>query len=565
MVSHSTRVLLWLAVAAGYPAAASAQGNQLIDLGAGYGMGLNDSGQAVIATSNGVVQSAELYSNGTITPLPLTESLAINASGEVAGTDSAGHAAVYSNGTLTDLGLLPGSSMGSPGVYTNATAINTNGQVVGVASLGPYIDAFSYNNGTMTDIGYLPGAAPPDVPAIFSEAYGVNDSGEITGFSAGPDGYCHVFLYQNGTMTDLGLGGGNAINASGQVTGVLATPQSAAAGCPPSGHAFLYANGTMTDIGALPGGSYSAGYAINASGQIVGFSDVGAGTDHAFFYNGALTDLNALIDPADPLRPYVTLSDARGINVNRLILANGVDSRSPHVQRAYLLQGPWIDITPGTLSFASQPVGTISPAQSVRLANSGAAPLTLGNASVTGDFAQSSNCGATLTAGNSCTVSVTFTPTAAGNPTGTLTVVSDGAPSTIALTGIAPISLSLSSSASSVTMGMPVTLSWSVSAGASCTATGGTAADGWTGSLSGNGSQSVREVAAGDYLYGLSCTADKQTAQAQAPVLVNNPPAMAPIASSGGGALDLQTLIALFGLGTLRVLRHAAAGHRIRF
>jgi probable HAF family extracellular repeat protein len=369
-----------------------------------------------------------------------------------------------------------------------------------------------------------------------------------------------VFLYQDGTMTDLGLGVGYAINASGQVTGALATSQSAAAGCPSDGHGFLYANGAMTDLGVLPGGSYSAGYAINASGQIVGFSDVGTGGHHGFFYNGALTDLNALIDPADPLKSYVTLSDARGINVNRLILANGVDSRSPHVQHAYLLQGPWIDIVPGMLSFARQPVGTVSPAQSVTLTNSGTSPLTLGNASVTGDFAPGSNCGATLTAGSSCTVSVTFSPTAAGNPTGTLTVVSDGAPSTIALTGIAPISLSLSASASSVTTGTSVTLSWSVSAGASCAATGGTGADGWTGNLSGSGSRSVRELAAGDYVYGLNCTAGKQTTQAQAPVIVNEPPAMAPVANSGGGALDLQTLLALLGLGAMRALR---CSHRI--
>ena len=557
-MSHSTAVLLWLAVVAGCvadPAAATAQDSRLTDLGAGTGIGLNDSGQVVISTSDGGVQSAELYSHGTITPLPLTEVAAINAGGAVAGTNSAGHAAVYSNGTLADLGLMPGSTAGPLGVYTQATAINASGQVVGLANLGPEIDAFSYSNGTMTDIGYLPGAAPLGGPPFFAEAFGINDSGQITGFSAGPDGYCHAFLYQNGTMTDLGLGVGNAINGSGQVTGVLATPQAAAAGCPPDGHGFLYANGTVTDLGVLPGGSYSAGYAINASGQIVGFSDVGAGGFHGFFYNGALTDLNALIDPADPLKPYVTLSDARGINVNRLILANGVDSRSPHVQHAYLLQGPWIDIAPGMLSFARQPVGTVSPAQSVTLTNSDTSPLTLGNASVTGDFAQSSSCGPTLTAGNRCTVSVTFSPMAAGNPTGTLTVVSDGAPSTIALTGIAPIGLSLSASASSVTTGTSVTLSWSVSAGASCAATGGTAADGWTGNLSGSGSRSVREVAAGDYVYGLNCTAGEQTAQAQAPVIVNEPRATAPVANSGGGALDLQTLLALLGLGAMRALR----------
>jgi hypothetical protein len=62
-----------------------------------------------------------------------------------------------------------------------------------------------------------------------------------------------------------------------------------------------------------------------------------------------------------------------------------------------------------------------------------------------------------------------------------------------------------------------------VSAGASCTATGGTAADGWIGPFSGSGSRSVTEAAVGDYLYGLNCSAGDQSAQAQVPVLVNYP------------------------------------------
>src|SRR4029077_19540793 len=148
------------------------------------GVGRNGGGQVVFATSNGGAQSAELYSHGTITPLPLTEVAAINASGAVAGTNSAGHAAVYSNSALADLGLMPGSTAVPLGVDTQATAITASGQVVGLANLGPEIDAFSYSNGTMTDIGYLPGAAPLGGPPFFAEAFGINDSGQITGFSA---------------------------------------------------------------------------------------------------------------------------------------------------------------------------------------------------------------------------------------------------------------------------------------------------------------------------------------------------------------------------------------------
>ena len=56
---------------------------------------------------------------------------------------------------------------------------------------------------------------------------------------------------------------------------------------------------------------------------------------------------------------------------------------------------------------------------------------------VTGPFAEGNNCGTSLAAGASCTVSVSFAPTAAGAATGTLSVNSSapGSPLTVALSG----------------------------------------------------------------------------------------------------------------------------------
>jgi hypothetical protein len=102
-------------------------------------------------------------------------------------------------------------------------------------------------------------------------------------------------------------------------------------------------------------------------------------------------------------------------------------------------------------------------------------------------------------------------------------VTADGALFAVPLAGTTPIGATLAASASPVTAGTPDTVSWNVLPGASCDATGGTAADGWTGVISGSGSRSVTEAAAGDYLYGLTCTAGDQTAQAQAHVQVDYP------------------------------------------
>jgi probable HAF family extracellular repeat protein len=106
------------------------------------------------------------------------------------------------------------------------------------------------------------------------------------------------------TVTDLGtLGGsqsfGYAINADGQVTGYSTTTAGAT-------HAFLYSNGSMTDLNTL-GGPRSKGVDINAAGQVTGFSNTTSGPTgptHAFVYsNGVMTDLKRIGISNAPERP----------------------------------------------------------------------------------------------------------------------------------------------------------------------------------------------------------------------------------------------------------------------
>ncbi len=105
---------------------------------------------------------------------------------------------------------------------------------------------------------------------------------------------------------------------------------------------------------------------------------------------------------------------------------------------------PAVGLTPVALAFASQTVGTTSAAQSTRLTNTGSAPLTIGSIGVAGanpgDFAQTNTCplgAATLDAGATCTISVTFTPNAAGARSGTVAIDDDaaGSPQTVSLDG----------------------------------------------------------------------------------------------------------------------------------
>jgi probable HAF family extracellular repeat protein len=112
---------------------------------------------------------------------------------------------------------------------------------------------------------------------IFPNA--INASGQITGVTTTGDG--RAFLYSGGIIHDLGTLGGNssaglAINDDGVITGGARTSTGVL-------HVFRYAGGAMQDLG---GGSFGQGLGINNSGQITGQATSADGALGAFVYSG---------------------------------------------------------------------------------------------------------------------------------------------------------------------------------------------------------------------------------------------------------------------------------------
>src|SRR5437867_1359562 len=94
--------------------------------------------------------------------------------------------------------------------------------------------------------------------------------------------------------------------------------------------------------------------------------------------------------------------------------------------------------------YVNQPLATTSAPMTVTLTNTGTAALTINSFAASGDFAATSTGAsacptspATLAAGGNCTINVTFTPTASGARTGTLSLADDagGSPQIMTLSG----------------------------------------------------------------------------------------------------------------------------------
>src|SRR5205807_5695312 len=132
---------------------------------------------------------------------------------------------------------------------------------------------------------------------------------------------------------------------------------------------------------------------------------------------------------------------AIGTRAGAIIITDNAGG-SPHVINLIgtgTPSGPALSLSSTSLDFGSQPVGTTSVAKVVTLTNNGTSTLAITSIGNGGDYAPPTNtCGGSVAAGASCTISVTFTPTATGTRNGAIIIAdtAPGAPHAIALTGI---------------------------------------------------------------------------------------------------------------------------------
>jgi Abnormal spindle-like microcephaly-assoc'd, ASPM-SPD-2-Hydin len=125
---------------------------------------------------------------------------------------------------------------------------------------------------------------------------------------------------------------------------------------------------------------------------------------------------------------------------------NVTDSANQSAAQAYtvsiLLESDTLTLSPASLSFAPQLVGTLSGAQAETVTNTGTSAVLISTVALSGanaaDFSQSNTCVSSLAAGANCTISVTFTASQFGPRSASITITDStvGSPHSVSVNGI---------------------------------------------------------------------------------------------------------------------------------
>jgi len=279
-------------------------GLSALPLGSGtesYAYGINAAGTVVGNTYiNGNSHGTIWNSSGATDLGANTYATAINSSGEVAGSN--GGAFVVASGQLEDLAMPSGMN------WSAAYGINDAGTAVGDGRLanGTFRGLIWNTDGGVVQLGTLGGSS--------SQATGVNNSGEVTGFASLSSGYQHAFSTWGGSLTDLGTLGGSSyaygINDSGEIVGYSYLAHG-------DQHAFLYLDGGMLDLNSLlpanSGWVLEEAFGINDSGQITGMG----------LYDGQVSAFLMTDPPAAVPEPGTTLAIAIGLGLIALLRRRG--------------------------------------------------------------------------------------------------------------------------------------------------------------------------------------------------------------------------------------------------
>jgi len=405
---------------------------------------LRNSGTAPMMISSVVMTGTNAADFAQINDCPLSPAtLAVNATCTISATFTPGATGSRSasvsitddaSGSPHGLPLSGTGAAAAPGVGLSPASLDFGSRAVGTTSASQSSTLTNTGNAPLTVSGIAVTGANagdfaqtntcPTAPATLAAGATCSISVTFTPSAAGSRSAA-VSISDDAGGSPQSL----ALTGSGQAPAVTLTPTTLSYGSQLIGTTSASQSATLRNSGTAPLTISSIGLTGANTGDFAQTSDCPV-APVTLAVNATCT-ISATFSP--------TATGARTASVSIADNAAG----SPH---AVALSGtgtqpaPVVSLT-STLAFGNQRVGTASAAQQATLTNSGNAALSISSIAVTGtnagDYGQTNTCPASLAAGASCTISVTFTPSATGSRTASVTVTDNaaGSPHSVALSG----------------------------------------------------------------------------------------------------------------------------------
>jgi Beta-propeller repeat/Abnormal spindle-like microcephaly-assoc'd, ASPM-SPD-2-Hydin len=354
----------------------------------------SDSATAVAVDSNG---DASLTGNTQSSNFPLTLdalqaacATSVSSTGAAVGCDDAFFATFAPTGSPLNYSTLIGGGLHDQG---NAIAVDIAGNAY-IAGVSESTDFPATPSGFQPCFGG-PGVVPPTPcppPSATSNAFVAEVGAAIAKVAVAPAVLPFGVEPVNGTSASQTVTVSNNSGSSVTFTSITFSAD------------FKSASGTTCSTGSALGNASTCTIAVTFTPTVV----------------GAKTGTLTLTYP-DPSNPSAT------VTLTVILAGTGVSVTA--------------SVSPASLSFPNQSPNTSSVPLAVTLSNTGQSPLAITSIATTSGsaFTQTNNCGSSLAAASNCTIEVTFSPTANGTATGTLTITDDApnSPQTVPLSGTA--------------------------------------------------------------------------------------------------------------------------------
>lgn len=274
----------------------------LNDLGEAVGA---SRGKAVLWRKGGVIDLGAIFGRGSAAN-------DLNNESEVVGDHYGLTGFYWKDGQLQD--LFPGCNR------SEAHDINERGQSAGICGAGGdgTSAAVQQRDGRVVLLEDLPGGQN------WSDAWAINDGGEVVGHSSGLSNLLDAVSWQAGTVEPLGSAGSALdINNRGQIVGVVPLPENQQL-------AVTWLNRELVVLPSRPRQFHATAQAINEHGVIVGTTTIptpnpslGLGTAASLWQDGSVINLNDVL--CAPLPDPFFLHLAMDINERGQIAANAFD------------------------------------------------------------------------------------------------------------------------------------------------------------------------------------------------------------------------------------------------